>query len=194
MVANDGETAVHYSAEKGSYELIRYFVDMGADIYHKNNEGVNCLHIAALYGHLSLCKMLIDKHNFDVHLIDNLGFTALHFSARYGSYELFRYFTEMGADIYLKSHGGCNCFHIAALYGHLDLCKIFVDKHNFDIHMLDNNDWMALHFSAVNGSFELFSYFVDKEPEIYSKTKKMENVLHLSSREGHLIWIFVNLF
>ena len=130
--------------------------------------------------------MLIDKHNFDVHLFDNLGFTTLHFSVRYGSYELFRYFTEMGADIYLKIHRGCNCLHIAALYGHLDLCKIFVDKRNFDIHTLDNNDWMALHFSAVNGSFELFSYFVDKEPEIYSKTKKMENVLHLSSREGHL--------
>ena len=65
--------------------------------------------------------MLIDKHNFDVHLFDKLGFTTLHFSVRYGSYELFRYFTEMGADIYLKIHRGCNCLHIAALYGHLDL-------------------------------------------------------------------------
>ena len=33
----------------------------------------NCLHIAALYGHLNLCKFFLDNENFDVHMADNDG-------------------------------------------------------------------------------------------------------------------------
>ena len=185
MPNNNGWTALHHSAIYGCYKLFRYLAKAGADIYLKNNDGWNCLHIAARKGHLNLCNIFISKHNFDVHMVDNKGWAALHHSVICGSYELFSYFCDMGADIYLKSHNGWNCLHIAALYGHLKLCKIFVDKHNFDIHMTTNNDWTTLHCSAQNGSFELFSYFVDKKPEIYCKTKKMKNILHLSSREGH---------
>ena len=184
-VNKKGWTAIHFSAMCGNYELFRCLADMGADIYHKNHNGWNCLHIAALYGHLNLCKFLIDKHNFDVHMVSKSGCSALHYSVRYGSYELFRYFAEVGADIFLKTRNGSNCLHIAALNGHLDLCKILIDKHNFDVHMTTNDDWTTLHCSAENGSFKLFSYFLDKNPEIYCKTKNMKNILHLSSRNGH---------
>ena len=185
MPTNIGWTVLHYSARYGSYELFRYFADMGVDIYLKDNDGRNCLHIAALYGHLNLCKILIDKHNFDKDTADKDGWTALHYSSRCGSYELFRYFADMGVDIYLKDNKGLNCLHIAARYGHLNLCKILIDKHNFDVHMATNNDSLPFHFSAQSGNFELFVYFFEKQAEVYCKTKNMENVLHLASHCGH---------
>ena len=91
----------------------------------------------------------------------------------------------MGADIYLKDNDGFNCLHYAALYGHLNLCKILVDKHNFDVHVVTNSGWTLLHCSVRSGGFELFLYFFDKDVEIYCKTEHMENILHLSSRYGH---------
>ena len=121
---------------------------MGVDIHLKNNNGWNCLHIAALNGHLNLCKILIDKHKFDIHMAENVGLTALHFSAGYGTYELLRYFADMGVDIHLKSNSGLNCLHIATYQGHLNLCKILIDKHNFDIHVATDGGWTALHYSA----------------------------------------------
>ena len=45
MADKDGLTALHYSARYGSYELITYFADVGADIYLKDNDGWNCLHL-----------------------------------------------------------------------------------------------------------------------------------------------------
>ena len=185
MADKDGYTALHYSARYGSYELFRYFADMGVDIYLKSNDGWNCLLIAALCGHLNLCKILIDKHNFDKDTADKNGWTALHYSAGYGSYELFRYFADMGVDIYLKSNRGKNCLHIAAFNGHSNLCKVLIDKHNFDVHMADNDDSLPFHFSAQSGNFELFFYFFEKQSEVYCKTKNMENVLHLASHCGH---------
>ena len=180
-----GWTALHYSAENGSYELVNFFADMGIDINLETENGMNCLHIAARKGHLDLCKTLVKKHKFDVHMTDNNGWTSLHFSVENGSSELLNFLTDMGADIYLKTNCGKNCLHIASLNGHLDLCKTFLDNHDFDIHISDNDGWTPLHCSARNGSFELFQYLLDKGSEIYCKTKDMENILHLSAASGH---------
>ena len=35
-------------------------------------------------------------------MTDNQGWTALHYSARSGSYKLVTFFADMGTDIYLK--------------------------------------------------------------------------------------------
>ena len=185
MSDNGGWTALHHAVMNGSYKLITYFVGIGADIGLKVDNGMNCLHIAASRGHLNLCKVLVDKHNFDVKKTCKTGWTALHTSATNGSYELVTYFVEMGSDIHLKTDDGRNCLHLAAGYGHLNLCKTLVENHNFDVNMADNDEWTALHFSAKFGNFDLFLYFLGKGSEIYCKTSNSENVLHLSAHEGH---------
>ena len=186
MTDKKGFSALHFSAQHGKYELFKFFADKVADIHAKSKSGMNCLHIAALSGHFNLCEILIKKHNFDVHMTDNYGWTSLHFSAQNGSYELVKYFAGMGIDIHLKAENGMNCLHIAALKGHLDLCKTLVNKHYFDVRMSDNDGSTPLHCSARNGRFELFSYLLEKGSEIYCKTKNMENVLHLSAASGHV--------
>ena len=185
-LANDaGWTALHFSAQNGSYELVKYLADLGTDIKLKTNDGKNCLHCAAAGGHLNLCKMLINKHKFDVHMTDEMGFTALHFSIQSGSYELLRYLEDIGTDINLKVNDGRNCLHIAAFYGHLNICKYFVETHKFDVNVSQSNGRKALHCSAENGNFDLFLYILGKSSEIYCKTNSMENILHLSARNGN---------
>lgn len=63
---------------------------------------------------------------------------------------------------------------------------MFVDKYKFDVHLANNDNWTPIHFCASNGSFECFKYLFEKGGEIYCKTEKMENVLHLSASEGHI--------
>ena len=82
MTDNDGWTTPHYYARNGSYDLVRYFGEVEISIYNKSSLDQNCLHIAALYGHMILCRTLLDKHNFDMDAVDNNGWTALHYSAR----------------------------------------------------------------------------------------------------------------
>ena len=134
-----GWTVLHFSARIGSYESFVYFSRLVTDIHLKTNFGCTCLHIAALHGHLNLCKALVQKHKFDVHMNDNDGWRALHHSARNGSYELVKFFADLGTEFDLKTNIGWNCVHIAALNGHLNLSKILVEKHKFDVHMTDND-------------------------------------------------------
>ena len=186
MVDNNGWTALHSSAKKGSYQLFKYFADIGTDITLKTNNGSNYLHIAAEYGHLSLCKAVINKHNFDSGIPNSDGRTALHFSASSGNYELVKYFADAGIDINLKTNNGMNCLHIATYCEHLDLCKKLIKKHNFDVQMADNNGWTPLHFSARKGSFELFKYFADIGTEVNLKINNGSNCLHVAAEHGFL--------
>ena len=186
IVNNNGWPALHRSAESGNYELFRYFVDKGADIHQKTNDGDNCLHIAARNGHLYLCQTLIDDHGFDENIVNKNGQAALHHSAQSGNYELIRYFVDKGADIHQKTKDGDNCLHIAARNGQLYLCQTLIDDHGFDKSIVDNNGWTAVHCSAQGGNYELFRYFVDKGTDVHQKTKDGDNCLHIAAREGHL--------
>ena len=185
MTDNRGWRALHFSAQSGKYKNVKLFADKKTDIYLKTKEGVNCLHIAAAHGHLNLCKTLIEEHTFDVHICDEYGWTALHYSVKNGNYEMIKFFIDMGSDIYLKVNDGSNCLHIAALHGHFNLSKMLLDNYNFDIHFANNEGVTVLHFAAKNGNFELFLYLLDKGSDIYRKTKSMLNVLHFSSYSGH---------
>ena len=83
--------------------------------------------------------LILDINWFGIDFIDPDGWTALHYSSRCGSYELFKYFADIKDNIYLKDNDGMNCLHIAAMYGHLNLCKILKNKHKFDVHIADND-------------------------------------------------------
>ena len=108
----------------------------------------------------------LDHDKIDVHLADNGGWTILHYSARYGSYESMPFLVERGANIYSKTNDGENCLHLAAYYGHTHLCKKLICNHKFDVNIVDNIGRTALHYSAQSGNYELFTYFVDMAIEI----------------------------
>ena len=183
---NQGFTALHRSAKSGSYEIVKRLTDSGVDMYLKTKSEETRLHVAAAFGYLNVCELLINKHNFDVNMADNAGFTALHRSAQSGSYELVKFFVNKGTDIHLKTKGGENCFHISATYGHLNLWKTIINKHNFKMDMANDGGWTALHFPTRNGSFELVKFLVDKVTNIYAKTIAGENCLRIAARNGHL--------
>ena len=132
-------TALHYFGRKGSYELVKAVADMGTDINLETNEGKNCLHISAEEGHMNLCRMLICKHNSDVHLPDHDGWTALHYFAQIGSYELVKNVADMAIGINIKTNDGKNYLHIAAENSHFNLCWMLIRKHNFEVHLPDHD-------------------------------------------------------
>ena len=75
---------------------------MKADIHLQTTNGLNCLPIPALKGHLNLSKKVVDKPDFDVHFEDNDGCTAIHHSTRICNYDLVEFFLSIGTDVHKK--------------------------------------------------------------------------------------------
>ena len=78
-------------------------MDEETDILLNTKNGTNCLHLATITGNLNLCKTLVNEHKFDVHIGNDQGFTAIHFSAANGNNELVNFFVDEGTDILLKA-------------------------------------------------------------------------------------------
>ena len=186
MADNNGYTTIHHSAAAGNYELLKFFVDVGADINLKTKLGHTCLHIAAFEGHLELCNTLIDNHKFDKDVVGNYGCTALLHYAESGNYEIFKFFVDKGANIKLKTIAGESCLHIAAFNRQLNFCKTLIKEYKFDKDMADNSGCTALHHSAGSGVYDLVQFFTDNRTDIYLKNKFGHNCLHISAFCGHL--------
>ena len=164
-----GATALDYPARNGSYELLKFFLNMRSHMQSKDNFGKIRLHIAAASNHLNLCELLLNKHNFNVYMTDSNGWIALDNSVVTGNYEIVTYFAHMGGDINLKDSLRHNCLHIAAFSGYLNFCRTLLDKYSFDVHMKSNTGWIVLHYSARNGDHRLFTFFADMRTDIYVK-------------------------
>ena len=94
-----GKTTLLFCAANGNFQLFQYFLKIGSNINQRTRYGQNCLHIAAGAGYMDLCKVLIDEFNFDIHIPDHFGKSALHYCAGNGNYQLLHYFISMGSDM-----------------------------------------------------------------------------------------------
>ena len=84
-------TEFHHCEKNGSNDIMKLLADRVRNIHLKTIDGKNCLHIAAFYEHLSLCKALIDQHNVDVNMAGNWGLTELHYFVENGKYQLLKF-------------------------------------------------------------------------------------------------------
>ena len=112
-------------------------------------------------------------------MADNEGWTTLHFSAKNGSYELFKYFVDMGSCVHLKTVDGKNCLHTAALNGNLSLCQLLKDKRNFHVHMAGNDGWTPLHYAASSSNYKLVCFFLLVWKMIFTPKQMMEEIVFL---------------
>ena len=84
------------------------------------------LHIAATYGNLELCKLIIFHHKDNSKNID--GNTPLLMAAANGHLEVCKYIIEKFEDKNPANNKGDTPLHFAARNNHLEICKIIIDK------------------------------------------------------------------
>ena len=183
---DDGLAVLHNAALGGDLELFQYLIQNGSDVFSKTKDGRSCLHLAAEAGHLKICRVLLQNHNFDIHAIDDDMFTVMLRAACSDDLELLEYLIQNGSDIFSKTKHGGSCLHLAAESGHLKICKVLLQKYNFDIHATDDSSWTVLHGAAWSGDLELLQYLIENGSDIFSETNNGRSCLHLAAKRGHL--------
>ena len=80
-------SALHLKATEKDEDLpsIIKMIENGHNPLNKDENGNTVLHLAAIYGHLSIIKYFIDEHGFNPAVTGNRDYTLLH-SATQGSH------------------------------------------------------------------------------------------------------------
>lgn len=120
---------------------------MGSALVHEmDQERRTCLHYATCYGHQEAAALLLGA-GADPLARDSVGFTALHFAARWDHPELVAYLltlTHLGLDVNARDRWGQTPLHVASLAGHTGVVSVLLRDGGVDVGALDEEGHTAL--------------------------------------------------
>ena len=124
----DGLTALHYAAQNGSLDIIKFLVEHGADISAQDYEqSRSVIHFAALNGDIECIKYLTEN-GADLLDKDANGATAFHYAVMANNLEAVKYFVTKKLDYTAKDYRGWTAMHYAADGGALEVMKYLLAK------------------------------------------------------------------
>lgn len=129
---NKGRTLLHYAAELGHVELVKYLLNSVK--IHPNiqdNEGQTAMHRAATQHRVAVVKALCAAGG-DVNACDKVGVRPLHLAAVYGYITVASTLVSKGADIFAKSYaakgrGGLTAKEAASKVEQLKMVRVLED-------------------------------------------------------------------
>ncbi len=124
----DGMTALHFAAQNGDTDVVRYLVEHGADINAQDDIlSRSVIHLAAENGNLDCIKYLTEQ---GANLLDrdSYGATAFHYAARSNRLDVAKYLVSKKMDYTAKDVRGWTAMHYAASGGSLDIVKYLLAK------------------------------------------------------------------
>ncbi|KAF7021617.1 hypothetical protein CFC21_034538 [Triticum aestivum] len=86
-------------------------------IFYFNTDGLSVLHIAACFGHLDICKYLVEELKGDVNAPGYGGATPFMVSAWSGDVAAVKYFLDRGSDVMKADDRGQTVLHHAVAAG-----------------------------------------------------------------------------
>jgi ankyrin repeat protein len=144
-------TPLHQAAIDGNLEQAQNFLDRGADVNVKNNNGWTPLYCAAMKNDensKAIINLLLDK-GADVNAADMEGWTPLHIAAAYNSKELVLLFLDRGANVNVKHNNGWTPLYYAAGNGYKEIVQLLLEK-GAKVNAADNNGLKPLHVAKCS--------------------------------------------
>jgi len=205
---NDGDSVLNNAAWKGSLAVVKFLMDKGARLVHKNKIELNALHHASCKGKHETCRYLIEK-GIDVNSRTKKGTTPLIMASRNGQLDTVKVLLEMGADIYAKDHSSNTVLKaamernqketvsflkmykqkgevlmLATKRGDLDEVQRMV-KSDAPVEFRDEDFDSVLNNAAWTGNTDVLSLLVSLGARLESPNQNNLTALHHAAYKGH---------
>jgi len=175
---------IHYAAQLGNINQVRYFLDKGVDInVPEDNDYRNTpLHIAALHEQDQMIEFLI-KHGANINAGNAIDATPLHTAAR-GSIKSIILLIKLGADINAQDKYGDTPLNQAARRGHLAAMQQLID-HGADVNMLNNMNQAPLFKAVWYGYYDAARLLIESGANVNIVDKRDRSFLDAAREHGY---------
>ena len=161
----NGNTCLHFAAEKGHVEVVSKLLGLGAKenpdyVNATKHSGTTPLMITCYNGHMNVATYLVE-HGANVHQTDKYGDTCLHYAAERGHVEVVSQLLAVGAKenpdyVNARDDDGSTPLMVTCYNGHVNVATYLVE-HGANIHLQDKNGNTCLHVAAQGGHVEVAS-------------------------------------
>ena len=203
ILDDKGFNVIHVSAQKGSLDVLRFFVDGGycnPDITDASNR--TSLYLSAQEGHSEIVDYLLDSPSYQrpcvglVDMPDSNGNTPLHAACSKGHPNIVSTITgaykSLSIDIYTVNGNGQTPLHLAAANGHVNTVMSLLSAtngtptHEKLLTAVDGDGFSSLHLACQNGHYRMALYLSEEYPgNVYSLNNKEEGLLHAAAQSDN---------
>ncbi|GFR70393.1 inversin [Elysia marginata] len=195
----EGRTAFMWAAGTGADDVIRASLSAGVDIQQEDKTGgtgldvdtesicfVICpaLHAAALSGHSSTVKLLLDSRA-RLEVTDQAKHTPLFRACEMGHMDVVQTLIDYGARVDGLDQDGRSPLHWAALGGHAYICQMLI-KYGDGPNVRDHSARAPLHCAAYGGFVNCMSALMEHGAEPNAQDREGMTCLHWACSKGHL--------
>lgn len=144
-------TALHVAVREDSGKAVEALLKSpGVDVNAINQAGETPLMLAAIRGQLDLVKLLVERGA----LVNDAGWSALHYAAAGPNEHVVRFLLGRGADIDARSPNGTTPLMMAAGYGGLSGADILIEA-GADATLRNDHQMTAADFARRAGQDDL---------------------------------------
>ncbi|WP_238580371.1 MAG: ankyrin repeat domain-containing protein [Wolbachia endosymbiont of Armadillidium vulgare] len=188
-----GNNALHFAAQSGNAECIKFFIDNRVKFLN-NQYHENPLHKIAgnsetqdsetqdnAINFLIEHSKLLGQLKSDINQKDVDGNTPLHIAAQHGNKQLIELFSRLGAKIVMNKQDNTP-LHIAIMHGNADCIELFHENREDILESKGEHGRNLVHLAAMYGQFDCLHFLLNKFPNhnLNTKTSKGNTALHLA--------------
>lgn len=170
-------TALHYAADKGYIDIVKYLVSNGANAQAKDIDGDSPLHWASFAGKTEIIKILVLK-GVDVNQKNNDKETPLHTAVRQGKKAVVRLLCEAGANPNAVNNYLRSPIHFVRPENYsVEISRTLIEN-GADINLKNTYDETPLLYAVSMRDKGLVKLLIKNDVEIPTNRNQADTLLH----------------
>ena len=178
-----GWKPLHFAAEAGQIDVVKYLIDTRDDVDSKNTRGETPLRFAASNGHLQVADLLI-ANGANVNTKDSSGYSPLSRAIWNKERDMVKLLVSKGADVNVTGEDDWTFLHYVVRNNDRELVELLL-AHGAKLDVRDEDGRTALHYAAIQGYKEIVEYLFSKHVDVNVKDNKDQTPLQLAKEKEH---------
>ena len=158
VINYNGDTVLHYAAEKGLLDLLKFMINHNCNLMATNRHGETILPCAV--EHIEVVKYLIIECNWDPMTVINKynGYTVLHYAAKKGLLDLLKFMINHHNCNLMANRLDTTVLHCAVQ--HIEVVKYLINECNCDPMVVDEFGQTPLHTATYQCHLATIEYLL----------------------------------
>ncbi|XP_067664250.1 putative ankyrin repeat protein RF_0381 [Haliotis asinina] len=173
----EGFTPAMIAASGRHNDVFDLLVEKGADLALVDNDGINILHLACLWGNIEVVKYVLTKDIVDINVRSMDKTTPVMEAVIAGQKEMLYMLSINGADMTTTDESGYNILHLAVSNDRKECARYIITQDFVNINASDDEGMTPLLLAAFEGNGDVFALLVRKGADLTSVDADGDNIL-----------------